>query len=46
MEVGQGQNWGCSAKGKKTAVKLHIIPITVGNRDWAVKKVTRMQHTA
>jgi hypothetical protein len=35
MEVGQGSNWGCSAKGKKNAIKV----------DETERRVARLRNT-
>jgi hypothetical protein len=31
MEVGQGPNWGCSAKGKKNSLHELLCRVTVGD---------------
>jgi hypothetical protein len=33
MEVGQGPNWGCSAKGKKTGIKIASLDMVICNED-------------
>jgi hypothetical protein len=45
MEVGQGPNWGCSAKGKKN---LHVVHITASETHTQKKemglKTGRLKH--